>query len=53
MTTWTLTYAEVGSRGELIQHKEEYPSRISAGVNFFFARRDPKKSNCRLTKETK
>ena len=53
MKTWILTYFEIGSKGELIMHKEEYPTKISAAVNEFFAKRDPKKINVKKFKEEK
>jgi hypothetical protein len=43
MKRFTLTYSYIGDKGELIQHKEEYPTRISAIINYWFANHDRRK----------
>ena len=39
-----LTYSYIGDKGELIMHKEEFPTRISGLINYWFAKHDPRKT---------
>ena len=48
MTACTLRYFVVGDLGELVHHKEEYPTRISGLINYWFACRDKRKYNVTL-----
>lgn len=45
MTGCIVRYSEVGKNGELILHKEEYPTKISGKFNYWLACRDPRKRN--------
>lgn len=45
MTGCIVRYFEVGEKGVLIQHKEEYPTKISGRINYWLASRDPRKRN--------
>ncbi len=51
MKGFTLTYSYIGDMGELIHHKEEYPTRISAIINFWFAKHDRRKTFVTLRKK--
>jgi len=53
MKGFTLTYSYIGDMGELIHHKEEYPTRISAIINFWFAKHDRRKTFVTLRKNKK
>lgn len=48
MTTCILRYFVSGDLGVLIQKKEEYPTRISGRINYWFACRDKRKYNVTL-----
>lgn len=43
MKGYILTYAYIGDMGELINHYEEYPTRISGLINYWFAKHDRRK----------
>ena len=43
MSTWVLTYLEFGSKGEMIRHREEFPTKISAKVNLFFTKKNKRR----------
>ena len=45
MTGCIVRYYEVGEKGALIQHREDYPTKISGRINYWFACRDPRKMN--------
>jgi hypothetical protein len=45
MTGCIVRYFEVGDKGVLIQHKEEYPTKLSGRFNYWLACRDPRKRN--------
>lgn len=45
MTGCVVRYFEVGEKGVLIQHKEDYPTRISGQINYWLACHDPRKRN--------
>lgn len=45
MTGCIVRYFEAGDKGVLIQHKEEYPTKLSGRFNYWLACRDPRKRN--------
>lgn len=51
MKVWVLTYFEFGSKGEMIRHREEFPTKISAKINLFFSEKNKRRWMCELKKE--
>ena len=45
MTGCIVRYFEVEEEGVLLQHKEEYPTKISGRINYWLACHDPNKRN--------
>lgn len=45
MTGCIVRYFEVEEEGVLLQHKEEYPTKISGQINYWLACHDPRKRN--------